>query len=121
PSYRFDVFPMPAASSADADLLLPQTFEWSEDDTDIDMVLRRPVVLQGEITAYEVGPLARSTPLPGAEVPLQGSVTVRREGTVQSRTVTTSESGAFALSIVPGDGYRIAVVPTDPGVAMYTA
>ncbi len=121
-TWRFDVFPTTAAASDDGDLLLPQTFEVPTETDVIDLRLRPPVRLEGAVTAYQVGPLARSSsPLPGAEVPVRGSLGLWRDGSVHGRTIALDDLGGFALTVVPDVGYHLSVVPADPSLPVFTS
>lgn len=110
---RVDVYPTEGASQtlslANAGVLL-------DTDSRVDLVLSDPVQVTGVVTGYAVTPWAGAD-LPGVAGPLAGTVSFTEPQTVHSTYLRLDdETGAFDALLVPGEAYRVAVVPDDPMV-----
>jgi len=121
-SFRFDVFPDASSAAAEGApaSLLPHSFDEAIDAGPLDLVLEPPVHIEGLVTAYRVGPVERSVPLPGAEEAVLGTLSLQKSDTVQGRAITLADDGSYAVDLVPDTAYRLAVVPDDPALPTYT-
>ncbi len=108
---RVDIFP----SDRNAELM-PQSLwvdGWFYDGGELNLSMQSTVDVQGEIRG--VLPLA-SPAFEGRvrSIPVEASVDAWIDGTVMaSSTVSDSTSGAYQLSLVPQEGYIVAVIPED--------
>lgn len=118
-SLRIDVHPAGGVEleSGERIDLLSQSFGPFETLQDRDLVLSRPIHVQGDVLTYEVTPW-RSAELPGYEVDVTSRVTLRKADSVQSYTTLTDEQDRFDLTVVPDSSYLLTVVPEDPAVPL---
>lgn len=118
-SLRVDVIPSQLRESEALDAAfraLPQSVDVQDllvEDVQLEpIVLAAPQRQVGTVSGYRVNPAIAD--LPGETVAVGGTVRIRQPGSIQSYADTTDELGAFEAWVVPGDGYRLEVVPDDP-------
>ena len=109
--YSITVFP--SRDAGDATALLPQQFVVPVDaSTDLTLTMQSPALLSGTVDGYLVTP--RNPTLPGQDVRVQGEVQALNAASIQSRFTATDELGQYAVSLVPGSVYNVAILPDDP-------
>lgn len=106
---RIDVYP----SSAGPDLL-PQSAltGLSGALTDLTITLSEPITIRGAVSGYQATPLSIS--VPGEDVAVIASIGLTQDDSISQATTTSDASGSFDVSITPGTGYTLSVVPQSP-------
>ena len=90
--------------------LLPRSFTLQA-GANSEVLLSPSIDWSGVVTGVQTAPWA-APELPGASGPISASVRVWKPGTVQDRHTSTNETtGQFALTLVPDNDYRVAIVP----------
>ncbi len=108
--YEINVYPERDADDAAA--LLPQSFfAPAGQATDLNLMMRAPVQVSGQISGYLVTP--RGPTLPGQSVDVEAEVDLVQEIGIQSRFTASSETGSYSVSAVPGSVYDMIVRPND--------
>ena len=111
--YRLRVDVLPTVSAGDD--LLAQSF-WLDEVSgwdDLPLALQPTVQITGSVSGFAANPYGIQ--VPGAsDVPVLSEVTLYRPDTIVSSTVSTDDDGTFVFSLPAGEGYRLAVLPTEP-------
>lgn len=107
---RLDVYP----SSSGPDLE-PQSelIGLDAETTDLQIVLRSPITVRGEISGYLANPPS-SIDVPGETIPVIAEVELTQEDDIAGAGTVSDAEGAFTLRVTPGADYVLAITPVDP-------
>jgi len=106
---RIDVYPSSAGPE-----LLPQSSltGLSGALTDLTVTLAPPITIRGAVSGYQATPL--SIQVPGEEVPVVASIDLTQDNSIAQATTSSDADGSFNLTVTPGTGYTLSVVPQSP-------
>lgn len=109
---RLDIYPSDATPDlAPQSVLLDLDGDWRG----LDLELSPSVTLSGTVQGFLATPyLAEDPTVPGEDdAPIAALVSVVLDDSVAGGTTTTDESGDFSLTVPPGQGYRLEIIPED--------
>lgn len=108
---RIDVYP----SDDGANDLEPQSL-WLDGDswTNLDLQIEPSVRLEGVVQGFIATPYFADPTVPGSDdQPIAARIDVVLDDSIAGGSTTTTETGAFWLTVPPGRDYRVEIIPEE--------